>query len=674
MNSNKNHGLWMGMLALIGVLVYLPLAHKLGLYKDDWFLIFDVHTQGSQFFHEIYAIDRPARAYLMQAVYDLFGDHIFYYHLTACLFRVLSAWALFWALDMVWPEEKKSNFLIALLFLIYPGFLSQINPIDYQAQILSLCLAMASIAFTLKSLKSNGLPEKLLWLGFSTIADILYLALVEYFIGLEVLRLGLIVNLILQSDRARPWEFVAKVLCQWIPFLIAPLAFVIWRIFFFTTERRATDVGAQVGQLFISPLTGLRWLVNLTQDTFRVLFLAWFVPLNNLAFNLRLGDFLIGAALCVLVGLLAVVFYSALRRMVAIDSLQPPDLNWYRQTLTTGSVTAIFALLPVIIANRHADFGEYSRYTLASAAGAAMFLTALIISVSSLRLRLAIIVFFVFTAGFVHYANAVQAAQETELVRKFWWQVAWRAPSLEQGTTLIASYPTASGIQEDYFIWGPANLIYYPENQNTIPIEIKLPAAVLTNEVMTQIIDGHGEESPLRRGNSLTRDFSNILVISQADKNSCVRIMDGAIHEFSLFDEDRIMLIAPDSEIDNVIVRGSSPKPPQLIFGAEPPHNWCYYYQKASLARQRGEWETVAKLGDEAQKLALHPNDQIEWMPFLQAYAILGDQKQVKGLSTRINTEPFYRGQACRNLQGMAGLGYPLSPKMQSAVDELFCN
>ncbi len=643
----------------------------MGLYKDDWFLIFDAHTQGSQFFHVIYASDRPARAYLMQAVYDLFHDHVLYYHLSAYLFRVLSAWALFWALDMVWTQEKKSNFLISLLFLIYPGFLSQINPVDYQAQILSLCLAMASIAFTLKALKSEGLSYKLLWFGLAILSGVMYPALVDYFLGLEVLRLGLIVNLVLQNNTARPKEFVTKVLYQWVPFLIAPLIFIVWRFFFFTTERRATDVGAQVGQLFGSPLTGLWWLVNWTQDTIRVLFLAWFVPLNNLAFNLRLGDFLIGAVISILVSLLAIAGYNGFCMLTTKAKAQEVlDLNWHKQTLITGSVTAIFALLPVIIANRHADFAEYSRYTLASAAGAVMFLTALIASVNSLQLRLTIIAFLVFMAGFVHYANADHAVQDTEAIQNFWWQVAWRAPDLKPGATLVASYPTSSGIQEDYFIWGPANLIYYPEKQNIIPIEIKLPAAVLTNDVITQIVSHNGEESPLRRGNFLTRDFSNILVISQAGENSCVRILDGGVHELSVSDEDRIMLITPNSKIDNVITQGASPAPPPLIFGNEPPHNWCFYYQKASLARQQMDWQKVAQLGDKAQRLGLHPNDQIEWMPFLQAYAILGDQKQVKDISTRINTDPFYQHQACANLNALAK---SLSLEMQTSMAELFC-
>lgn len=32
------------------------------------------------------------------------------------------------------------------------------------------------------------------------------------------------------------------------------------------------------------------------------------------------------------------------------------------------------------------------------------------------------------------------------------------------------------------------------------------------------------------------------------------------------------------------------------IFGPEPAHDWCYYYQKGDLARQTQDWEQVVDL------------------------------------------------------------------------------
>jgi hypothetical protein len=91
------------------------------------------------------------------------------------------------------------------------------------------------------------------------------------------------------------------------------------------------------------------------------------------------------------------------------------------------------------------------------------------------------------------------------------------------------------------------------------------------------------------------------------------------------------------------------------------------------LASQQGNWQEVAAIDSEAGRLGLHPNDQIEWMPFLQAQAYLGDQQKVKEIATRINTEKSYRRQACQNLSAMSGYGYALPQSMQSYVNDLFC-
>jgi hypothetical protein len=61
--------------------------------------------------------------------------------------------------------------------------------------------------------------------------------------------------------------------------------------------------------------------------------------------------------------------------------------------------------------------------------------------------------------------------------------------------------------------------------------------------------------------------------------------------------------------------------PPTDLFGKEPPHDWCYYFQKADLMRQLGDWESVANLGDEAAQNGYKPADANEWIPFIQGYA-----------------------------------------------------
>ena len=84
-----------------------------------------------------------------------------------------------------------------------------------------------------------------------------------------------------------------------------------------------------------------------------------------------------------------------------------------------------------------------------------------------------------------------------------------------------------------------------------------------------------------------------------------------------------VRLAAPYSRPDLVLdtASGLPALPAAAIFGAEPEHGWCYTYQKAGLAYQRGDWAEIARLGDDALADGLEPVDPAEWMPFYEAYA-----------------------------------------------------
>jgi len=658
------------LLLVASALTYLPMANRIGYLNDDWYLMYDAHTQGASFFHEIYQSDRPARAYIMGAAYSLFGDNAFNYHLSGYIFRFLSAVALLWMLNRIWPRRKTMNFSAALLFLLYPGFLSQVNPIDYQSQLLSLCLAMVSIALTVEAIQTSNLAGRVILTLLSILLGIEYLALVDYFMGLEVLRLALVLLLVLRTQGVSLRQKLTQTFWRWLPFAAAPAGFLLWRLFFFETDRRATDVGFQLGQLFSSPLVGLWWLVYLVQDVINVLLVAWGYPLYTLAYQMRLRDTLIGFGLAAFVVLVVLAGF----RWGKDDTTKAgtaPGPDWMREETWLGVVAIAGALLPVILANRHIVFPDLSRYALAAAVGVVVLLTGVIGQLASRPLQMALISFLVAVSVLTHHANAVRVADETAVIRDFWWQVAWRTPDIKRGTTLVASYPGV-GIQEDYFVWGPANLIYYPEKQLQRPIEIQLPAAVLTNEIVLKIMTGKGVETPERRGNLLTREFDNILFLVQTAPDSCVRLIDGSAPELSSNDSQRTMVVAPFSRLDNVLTEAAFHQPPPSIFGPEPPHDWCYYYQQVALARQQGDWEAIPALHEEALGLGLYPNDSVEWMPFMQAYTVLGDLEKLRSLRKIIIADPYLTTQTCQILTGMF-TNYPLEPDIQTFVQNAFC-
>lgn len=662
----------LGLLAGISALAYLPLVHKFGYFNDDWYLMYDVRVHGVQFFHDIFSSDRPARAYLMIPMYSLFGLNPLPYNISAYLFRLLGGVSFFWILRILWPDRKIFTLTAALFFTIYPGFLSQHNAIDYQSHIWSLFFALLSVALTLKSILATSRQTKVLFAVASVLSGWVYLSQMEYFIGIEVFRLACVVLLVW---RQQGYAFIQKVrnaFLKWLPFVSIPAGFLFWRIFLFQAERKATDIGSQLGQLFASPLTGLWWLTYLVQDVFNVLLAPWVLPLSLYVFPMRLQNQLIGFGLA-LMGAVLFVWGSRWVWEDESETLAGSGPREMREQVWVGIVGLIGGLAPVIAANRHIILPDYSRYTLIASVGGAILLSAFLQQISSRQVRVLVASMMIAIGVLTHYGNSVKAATESEVIRNFWWQVAWRAPQIESGTTLSVTYPNVA-IQEDYFIWGAANHIYYPELKSEDELQVDLAGIVLNKYTISRIIVGRSGDLFYKRGGILVvNEYDNVLVITQASANSCVRVLDGISPDLSVNDLQRVMLIAPYSKLDSVKTVGESPVPPSVIFGNEPSREWCYYYQKADLAQQQGNWDKVVSLYEQAMKDGYRPNDQIELMPFLQAYAYVGNRKAVKELSTRINTDVFYSDQACRALVQMAERGYPLSLEMQSYVDELFC-
>lgn len=658
------------LLFIVSALTYLPLVNQIGFLNDDWYLMYDAHTQGPEFFHEVYKIDRPARAYVLGAAYTLFGDNVLYYHISGYIFRFLSALFFFWMLKQLWPNRKSMNMSATILFLLYPGFLSQVNPIDYQSQLLSLCLAMFSLALTIKAIQTSNITGRIMLTILSILLGLEYLALIDYFIGIELMRLTTILLLVRRVKGFSLRQQLVQALMKWLPFVLAPGGFLFWRLFLFETDRRATDVGMQLGQLFTSPLVGLWWLVRLVRDFFNVLLVAWGYPLYTIAYQIRLRDTLIGFGLAAFVVVL-VLLGLRFGKKDDDETEAGSDRGWMREEYWLGLAGIFGGLIPIILANRHIIFPDLSRYALAASCGVAIILAGVISQVKSRSIRVAWLGFLVAVSVITHHGNAVRVSNETEVIRNFWWQVSWRAPKIQEGTTLVASYPGV-GIQEDYFVWGPANLIYYPEKQDVTPIEIKLPAAVLTSDVVLNIMTGKGIETPERRGNILTREFDNVLFITQTSQNSCVRILNGNAPELSSRDSHRTMVVAPYSKLDNVVLDSPFHTPSEVIFGPEPPHDWCYYYQRASLARQVEDWDVVQKLHKQAIDLGLYPNDSVEWIPFAQAYTVLGDIDKLRSLKKIIIADPYLTIQTCQILTAMFP-EYDIAQEIQSFVEKSFC-
>jgi hypothetical protein len=89
--------------------------------------------------------------------------------------------------------------------------------------------------------------------------------------------------------------------------------------------------------------------------------------------------------------------------------------------------------------------------------------------------------------------------------------------------------------------------------------------------------------------------------------------------------------VAAESQFGRIGLDGVAPD--AAIFGPEPEHDWCYYFQKISLAVQLEEWDAALALWQEAQAADLRPNNQFEVLPVLRAMVASGEVDMAGALS-----------------------------------------
>ena len=641
-----------GIVVIVTLLTYGPLAPSLGFYRDDWYLIWTAQARGAEGITNLFQGDRPFIGWLYALDYNVLGNNPLHWHLYALLFKVLSALAVLWLLRSLWQDQKFETTLITLLFVVYPGFYQQPNAATFKNLILAYGAAMASLACTIQAIKAEARSGKIVLTITSLLLALLYIFIYEALIGIEAVRLVLVLYFVRRRDASSGRELIRKSFPSVAPYLIFAAMFVFWRVFLFESTRRATNIGVVLnnfGPLSFNSI--LHIVVETVTDLIETTLLAWEVPLYQ--FSTSVGDTRI-TALAIGLGLTAIALtwlYVLLMRDQASDRLiaeENPTVS--RDWLWLGAVIIVVTTLPIILAGRNVIFSiQWDRYTYQSAMGVALFAGGIIFYGLKGRLRWAALCLLLMSGVLTQFFSA-------NYYRRFWrvesnamWQLTWRAPQIEEGATLVLVLPGEYALAEEYEIWGPLNLVY-PSDE-----ELKLAGQVMHDKLWLDAALGMQEERLVRGTVLVKRDYTKLLLVTQPSVYSCLRVIDGRRSELAVTERLDVQRIASYSDVGLIRPSDAGAIPPREIFGNEPPHDWCYYFQKIDLARQQNDWVGGAELAREAIGLGYEPRDVSEWLPALEAFIHTDDTKMVKRISLLIRVDKQTYQSICLQLKSLHG-------------------
>jgi len=451
----------------------------------------------------------------------------------------------------------------------------------------------------------------------------------------------------------------------WAPYGLVIAAFLLWRILVFTSDRAATDVNLLAQSYLTNPLHSVaRLVIETPKDIIEAGLLGWFVPIYNALEAVDYRQALQGTAWALLAAGLAAVTTRVVDRSAGPSHAGIDGGRWTLEALLLGAVGTVGTVLVVVAAGRDIRWDSgFDRYTLQTTAGVALLGTGFLWRFVRRPLCHLVPIFLVGLSACGHYLNAVEWRDFWLNQQRFWWQMTWRAPRLDPGTVLVIEV-AGGAFREDYEIWGPANLIYARGNPNP-----RIAAEILNRTTVDQVRLGERSVRGMRSIITLQKDFNHTLVASMPTPSSCIHVLNGASPELPASAGPLIELAAPYSHMEQIRANADPLSPPPEIFGPEPPRDWCYFYEKADLARQRRDWEEVVRLGDMARSAGMRPSDRSEWMPFLMAYIVSGREEAALEVASMIRDEERLRHALCDAVDR----GIFPTPETAALFDRLLC-
>lgn len=622
------------LLLLLVFLAYGLLIPWMGFYWDDWPFAWFLKFFGPSEFIEAFRPFRPLLGPIFQVTTSLFGGHPLVWQILGLIIRFLLGLEVWWLLRQVWPTRRQSALWTVLLFTVYPAYGQQWAALTHVNQeLIPLLFLLSSFIFTVHILRHTNAPKY--FTALAILLQALGLFSTEYFFGLEILRFFFIL-VIFAETIADKKELLKKSLLRWLPYLAVWILNAVWTYTYYqSTAYNSYDISI-FSSSTLSPLA----LINEFITTLSLSgFTSWLGTFNIFA-AVDGSATQITAFVVLLAATLIVYFVMRANYELRITNPRPEqsprdESDTFGKWATTIGLVAIFAgRLPSWAAGLPLKIEfDYDRFFVSIMLGASLFIVGLAdLTLREGRAKLILLSVLIGMSTAYQFTVANTYRRDWANQREFFWQLAWRAPAIKENTSLL-TYELPLKYVSDFQLTAPLNWMYAPDLQSRdLPYVLMYLKTRFTPSELRA-------DKPLAltyRTVKFSGNTSNSVVIYK-EADGCLRVLDPIYGNAETVPGASFYLIESIPLSDPGLILTDAPPPlmDEVLFGNEPTHGWCYTYAKAEIARQNGDWEEIAKLYREAQKAELNPGLPVEYLPFIEAFAMTGEMDAAIKLTER---------------------------------------
>ena len=648
---------------VVAFLAYGLFLWRYGFYWDDLVMSWIRYQLGPDAMRKYFSTARPVWAELYILTTSWLPQVPISWQVFSLLWRWIGVVLLWRLVSELWPNHEKMAVLVGLFFLLYPGFNLQWVSFLTTHFYIVICFFFLSYLLMLRALKS---PNRY-WL-FTLIAMLLSalnLWMLEYFYFLEVLRLFLLFYALYQTESGQTLIQVARrAFLHWLPYLLVFIANVLYRALVFTNVAYQNVL---ITQLRTDPVNAILGLIKaVVSDIWLVLVQAWAQVLRfpHPAMDGPLTT-LMYVAVVVTVGIL-IWFYFVSQHAGEREPIQ--DRRSIYWMIGIGLIAILLGGGPYWLATLDVSLSfPASRFTMSFMLGVSLLLAGLVY-LAPARIRYIVATLLVALAAGRHVLVGDVFRRDWEVQKNLFWQMYWRVPGLQPHTLVLMNEKLS--FYADNSLGGPLNWIY---SSNQIENGIELALFYPTNR-LGKSLPGLAPGLPLHY-TYIAGDFNGNTMDTLAfyyDPPACLRLLDPDLDVDNRFilDESLMREASALSNPDRILREPSGVMPE--IYNPEPEHGWCYYFERAELARQFGDWQEVVRLGNEAFALDDSPNNPVERFVFIEGHAHLGDwvrAVELSKLSHRVSKD--YVGPLLCKLWSRIEAETVQSPERSDALNQI---
>ncbi len=574
----------------------------------------------------------PLSAWVYIVAFRVLGIEPLAWHLFSLFFRWLAAVAAWKLMHQIWPGYLKQTLTAAIFFLIHPAFILQPQAICYSEVWISYAVLLWSFYYSGRGIQEHKYRYHIIGFSFK----FLHIFTSAYVTGLEFVRPFLIWHQIPENYAGNVYKKILYTFKLWLPYLFINLAYVVWRVFFYSSpvDNRAEPV--MIAALLDEPIQSIQVMLgSLFPDAILILITSWYAILTPYLFKY---SNLVNGLLLVVLLLSGLLMWFVIQRISL--NLKQDSRTFPSNLLIISSLFLLFGLAPYYAIGyfMHDKMPPWnSRVALGSLLGAGMLASYLFYAIISgtRRQNIVLAVLVALLIGYqVRNANEFRLSWNKQV--NLYQQLSWRIPDLEENVAILSEqeilffmgdYPTSFAI----------NVLYQKDiapNQRQIPYWFFPVSSSFW-----------GKESDLQSGILLTdaqHSFSfsspstrSILIRFEPDTYECLRVIRPQdAYSQSINASERQLATISDLGLITETPRNSLLQQQAL---SDAPSTWCYYYQKADLARQFLNWQEVVTIWQSAQKHDKRPAHGFEYIPFIEGYAQTGDWKTARQLTDSAN-------------------------------------